>query len=339
MLRTKHWVDTWKQRKAILLISILVFLSVCLVWYLRKFGVISSVETLPGDKQTIVFTAAMATGFRSGEWGMFTADPDTGKLGRWSVGEGIEPAGVISWSPKRQEMLLGGYVDRRSEIFVADRDGSLSQTALLHDRANPTWGHVWSPDGKQVAFFHNHQIYLQNIDGTDLRQLTSVETFAIHPSWSPDGGELAFTSFKEPTEDYVIYRIDRDGVNLTSLSDHLPGSNSDPKWSPDGGLIAFKHAESGEPYTLWLMDTDGSNIKEILEPDSSGNVHRGVGDFAWSPDGQRIAFASGRDGNCDRFMREEEVCSESLYLIDVDGTNLTRLTYRWQYQTHLAWIP
>jgi len=43
----------------------------------------------------------------------------------------------------------------------------------------------------------NHEIYLMNADGTDVRRLTDDPAFDSAPSWSPDGAAISFPSDRD----------------------------------------------------------------------------------------------------------------------------------------------
>jgi TolB protein len=82
-----------------------------------------------------------------------------------------------------------------------------------------------------------------------------------------------------------------------------------PAWSPDQSMIAFGRQNFDGTSSLWVMDSDGSNPRQLTD-DTSLNQHP-----AWSPDGSTIVFESSRDGNYE------------LYRMDPDGSNVTRLTF------------
>ena len=87
-----------------------------------------------------------------------------------------------------------------------------------------------------------------------------------------------------------------------------------PKWSPDGSKIAFG---GGEISVVNLAD--GSLVYLASHPARDWAQ-------AWSPDG-RIAFVSDRDG------------SVELYVMEADGSNLTRLTYNAGFTGAFRWSP
>ncbi|PYO04589.1 MAG: hypothetical protein DMD30_15445, partial [Gemmatimonadetes bacterium] len=58
------------------------------------------------------------------------------------------------------------------------------------------WSPVWSPDDRQIAFSGTRggitDLYIVDVDGKNLRQLTNDQYADLQPSWSPDGRRIAF---------------------------------------------------------------------------------------------------------------------------------------------------
>ena len=84
------------------------------------------------------------------------------------------------------------------------------------------WSPAWSPGGREIAFIGTQgQLYVANVDGTGLRQLTRLGgdlQGADHRTWSPDGRKIAFDiDWDNPdggpgqSEIQSIYVITRDG--------------------------------------------------------------------------------------------------------------------------------
>jgi Tol biopolymer transport system component len=102
-----------------------------------------------------------------------------------------------------------------------------------------------------------------------------------------------------------------DGSDLKKLSDHFDYVYS-PVFSPDGSKIAFQ-SRLFFRYDIWIMNTDGSGLKNLSNHPENGSVFDEQPSF--SPDGSRIAFASRRDGN-----------DTEIYVVNVDGSGLKKLS-------------
>jgi len=203
---------------------------------------------------------------------------------------------------------------------------------------------AWSPDGQQVAFYSEvdgkaADLYVINVDGTGLRQLTDTPVAEGYPSWSPDGSHIAFESHT-PDGNFDIYVMRADGSQVTRLTDH-PSRDVGPSWSPDGTRIVFMSDRDGQ-FHLYRMAAGGGPQDQLTQgasdwfpqfsPDGStlafhrwSDVHlldltsreiRGLtkapddGMYpTWSPDGARLAFMSRRGG------------APVVYTMKVDGSD------------------
>ena len=92
-----------------------------------------------------------------------------------------------------------------------------------------------SPDGQWIAGARysgdNYDIWKIHPDGGGLTQVTNLPGDELSPTWSPDGGQLAFED--RPTADIPshIARVSSSGGTVTNLT---PGHGRDyePSWSP-----------------------------------------------------------------------------------------------------------
>ena len=118
-----------------------------------------------------------------------------------------------------------------------------------------------------------------------------------------------------------IYIADYDGANprRVTVSRTL---NTNPAWSPDGRSVG---------YTSWLTGFPDVVVSHLFEGRMANPVD---GDSrrqnflpAFSPDGRRVAFNSNRDDNSD------------IYVANVDGTGLLRLTNHPAIDTSPTWSP
>ena len=194
---------------------------------------------------------------------------------------------------------------------------SRAKSTLVRLTNNSAMDHrpVWSPDGRTIAFSSNrdgkNEIYVMDADGSNVKRLTNNLTDDVNPMWSPDGHRMLFESERDGNRE--IYVMDADGGNQIRLTRNN-GLDSTATWSPDGSLIAFgSNRDTGPPYNpynmdIYVMNADGSNVRRIVE-----DPEYDVGP-QWSPDGRKILFMTGRNGNFD------------VYEMNADGTGQRNLT-------------
>lgn len=114
------------------------------------------------------------------------------------------------------------------------------------------------------------------------------------PQLSPDGAWVAYVVTGNDLEAdearSAIWMASRDGTQHVQLT-RPAGQTHKPRWSPDGCCLAYLAAPSGsEIEQLMLLDRRGG------EPRALTHVPGGVRDFAFAPDGQRIALIMSRHG-------------------------------------------
>ncbi len=148
--------------------------------------------------------------------------------------------GWISWmvavSPSENKIafLFGNPLS----IVIKDVDTDTNKILLSDNNING-WL-TFSPDGKKLAFvsysFGNPDIWVINIDGTNLKQLTSDTGQDAYPAWSPDGSKIAFAS--DRSGDFDIWVMNSDGSNQQRLTSYNTRELF-PTWDPTGTKIAF----------------------------------------------------------------------------------------------------
>jgi serine/threonine protein kinase len=169
--------------------------------------------------------------------------------------------------------------------------------------------------GGKIAFASDRSgkpnIWVVNLDGSGLIQLTDLQDGACQPEWSPDGERLVFISPCDDDSDYYygagLFMMNADGSHQELLM-KVPGGDYDPAWSPDGRYIAFTSLRRQDQMpSIYLLD-----LSRLDRIDDAVFRLTDPGDLpdsqpAWSPDGKEIAFTRS---------------STHVWIMGADGSNL-----------------
>jgi dipeptidyl aminopeptidase/acylaminoacyl peptidase len=212
--------------------------------------------------------------------------------------------------------------------FSTRRDGVFDLYLMSASGASPTritesqgaYGSEISPDMRQIVFAAGfeageQEIFVIDIDGSDIRQLTDLGGDTVNPSWSPDGRQILFTSNHSGT--MQLYIMDADGSDLTKMT--TDGVLGRPDWSPDGQLLAFSAGRQGEE-EIYIMSAGGGSPVQVTDGGSNRSP-------SFSPDSEWVAFASKVDGD------------NEIVIIRLDGSGRKQLTNNDRPDWQPRWGP
>lgn len=195
-------------------------------------------------------------------------------------------------------VLYTSFLDGHPELFFGKRK-------LSRDRGHYRRVAV-SPDGARmvasISYGDQSDLYLLSKDGEVVKNLTNTAYDEVSPTFSPDGGKIAFVSSAAGSPQIYVMSVEGgDAARLTFAGEY----NYAPDWGSNG-LIAFASMENSNSDLFTV--TEGGQIARLTQNQGSNK------DPSWSPDGRYLSFVSQRpDGS-------------GIYLMSADG----------RYQTMIA---
>ncbi len=167
-----------------------------------------------------------------------------------------------------------------------------------------------SPDGTQVCFVYQNDLWLVSFKGGDARRLTFTEANEWSPIWSPDGKYIAFNSIREG-QNYVYLMPSSGGASRVVIRE----SYSISDWFADGSALLGSRHNFPWGSSMYKIPLDGSRptmLAEIGHPFAS-----------LSPDNSKIIF--NRRGDPYRESYQGSINGE-LWLVDTDLSDYVQLT-------------
>ncbi len=150
-----------------------------------------------------------------------------------------------------------------------------------------------SPDGKEIAFAYQGDIWKVATTGGAASRLTDHVAYEAYPKFSPDGKWIAFASARWGNFD--IYVIPAGGGRARRLTFH-EYSDYPECWSPDSKHIYFRSSRY-RSYDLYRVSLEGGTPVRLTNSCRDSEYY-----FSISPDGKRVAFC--RRGSSGGYRRK-----------------------------------
>ena len=250
------------------------------------------------------------------------------------------------WSPDGRWIVYARYDKSAIELWALDLTSKKTQALTMEGAVNVE--PRFSPDGKRLVFvstsYHGRfHIFVGRFDqGTllDVRQITaenrsplpryyySAFDHEISPVWSPDGSELLFISNLGHLYGTGGFwrKKPEPGAAASEIHYEETAWKARPDFSPDGKRIVYASYLGQSWHQLWVMPAQGGDPFPISYGEFDNVNPR------WSPDGEKIAFISNRNGNTSLSLQQtlggsqrQLLVKERKYLVPMGRVQLTVL--------------
>jgi Tol biopolymer transport system component len=216
-------------------------------------------------------------------------ESDSGRLGAATsatVAPSRRPMGLYAGLAAVVVAAIAGALWWRSRTPAGSRQLTLRQ---LTQDSGITTAPALSPDGKLVAYASDRagesglDIWVQQLArGSQPLRLTRHQADEGDPSFSPDGGQIVFTSNRDGGGVWVMPALGGEERLI------LRGLLAFPRFSPDGQYVACGEFGSASREAMYVIPVTGGAARRI-----AGDFYRATTPV-WSPDGHNLLFWGNR---------------------------------------------
>jgi TolB protein len=185
-----------------------------------------------------------------------------------------------TWIPGHFALLYCSWKNGGTQIF--EHDLSTGSRRVFARSPGSAYSPAVSPNGRKVAMILDKNgtpnLYVADIDGSSLKQLTFAKDDVSAPSWSSDNHEIVFATRSGRA---TLTKVNANGGSPQRW--HVGGGDvygnlTQPKWSPDGKWIVFT-CGSG-PFSICVAPSAGGEAKKLVEGE----------DPCWAPNSRTVIF-------------------------------------------------
>ncbi len=262
----------------------------------------------------------MTEGWR---YDMFLVDVETGAIENLTAVERVSEynTGLFFFPGDEGKLGFQALIDGISHPYVMDRDGK-NKRDVSSGPEGFAYGYSASPDGTQIAYHKDYQVYVAAADGSNPLHIETGNPFNFVPQWSPDGSWLLFVSGEHynchpylvrPDGSGLKKLADRNGyrgvVPFLDVDDFHGGSSDVPVWSKDGRWVYYT-AAVGDRVELMRVSLDGTSEQLTHSPPGASVYHPSP-----CPDGPFLIYGSNESG------------TRQLYITPSDGGEAHQITH------------
>ena len=218
----------------------------------------------------------------------------------------VSICGICAEAPTTAKIVFSSWRDGNLDIYLMNSDGS-EEVRLTHHRAKDSRP-KWSPTGEHIIFSSERDkrvgawdLYLMDADGSNVRRVFGKAAPRRNAVWSRDGKQIVYDYGAIGNSAIYIGTIDGKKEERVAIG-------YTPTLSPDGREIAFLTGALDRPRRITVLNLKTGKQGFLPFP----KIPMWVRHPAWSPEGDRLAFAWSNRVE----LRRENFHIETIYVLN-----------------------
>lgn len=213
--------------------------------------------------------------------------------------QNVRSAAFADWHPSGAGMLINTrFAETNQMHYVAMPGGARQQLTFFNETA---FGGAYYPGHERAGFLfsldvggaENYQFFFYDQPTGQNVLLTDGKARNTGPSWSHNGGRVAFTSTLRNGRDFDLRLLSLATPGTSELLKELSGSWSLIAWSPDDTQLLLREFISANESYLHIFDLAAKTLAPI-NPRPQQKIS--YGSAAWSADGKSVYYTSDESG-------------------------------------------
>ena len=262
---------------------------------------------------------------------LFVAEAATGKVLRKLTSTATDPhfssiqfiSSAGGWARDSRRIAIATVSGGRAALAIFDAETGRKERTIDIEGPDEIFNPTWAPDSQSIAFTGMSRgltdLYVYDLQGSTLRQLTTDPYADLQPAWSPDGSRIAFATDRFTTNlesltigEYRLALIDPAGGAIEEVRAASSGKHINPQWAPDGRALFFISDRDGIP-NLYRVPLAGGGVEQLTRVSTglSGITNISPALTVASSSGA-AAFSIYQDGKHDIYAIDDAVAARAV---------------------------